>query len=167
MRKWNYPEQILSKLKNGNIWKTSVINFVILNIIYLVHNIIENRGPSLIETTMSDQLFLLLYYMLSLILIAGVFKIFKVQFQLFLLTQYIFASSVLFSIIYLIDIPIIIWLNNSDILFNVLEFIIFAWISWTLIRNIVMSNKKYVVFLAMMCGFYAITIFRAILTILA
>ncbi len=154
MAAWNYPDLILTKLKAGNIWKISISNFFILNIIYFLHNIIENRGSEILKHTIYDQLSLLVYYFLVILLVTGLFKLLKIHHSIFSFAQYLLATSVIFSTLYIIDIPVLLLGYNFDKFFSFIEFTIYLWISWELIKDLSPLKKKYFVLLCMMCVFY-------------
>lgn len=158
----NYPETILTKLKSGNLWESSIVYFSIFNLIYLSHNIVENQGLNLLEETISDQSFLLLYYFLAIILVTILFKVFKIQCSISILTQYFLSTSIIFSVIYIIDVPILILGYNFDIFLSLLEFVLLLWISGILVKHFVVGRTKYIVLLGIMCIFYLTTLLRAI-----
>lgn len=165
MAVWNYPDLIFIKLKSGNIWKTSVINFLVLNIIYFLHNVVENQGPEIFKDTISDQLSLLIYYFLTILLISGLFKVIKIQYSISLFAQYLLATSIIFGIIYIVDIPVLIFSYEFDIYFSIVEFIFYLWISWILIKDVSSRKKKYLALVAMTCIFYLTTVLHAVLLI--
>lgn len=160
---WNYPAEVLFKLRSGDIWKTSVINFIVLNVIYFSHNLIENQSSKFLEKTIFDQMFLLLYYFLAIILISAILKAFKLNFSMSAVTQYLLSTSIIFCIIYIVDIPILFFGYNLDIFFRLLEFSFYLWISWILVGSLTMSKKKYVIIAAIMCVFYLTIIVCAII----
>ncbi len=163
MIQWNYPDQVLIKLRSKSIWKNSILNFIALNIVYFFHNLTENRGENILEKTIYDQLFLLLYYLLVILLISMVVRLFKLQYSLSLITQYLLSTSIILSTVYILDIPVLLFGYNIDIFFTLLELLIYLWISWTLVRGMTKSTKKYVVIASMMCVFYLTSVLRIII----
>ena len=161
----NYPKKILNKIdRSGNIWKSAIINYMILNIIYFYHNLIENRRElSLFEETITDQIFLFSYYFITIILASILLRLLKIKCSIAVFSQYLLATSILFSIVYIIDIPMLLSNYNFDIFLGLIELILYIWISWVFIKYFVEGKKKYFAFLGIMCVFYITTVIRAII----
>jgi len=162
---FNYPKKILSDLLSHNTWKTSVINFLLLNVIYFLHNLYENRGPQLLKKSFYDQLSLYIYYIFIIMLISGFLMVFRIQCSILLFTQYLLATSIIFGTIYIADVMVHLLNYNLDFIFNLIEFVIYLWISWIFINEFSKGGKKYFVLSVMMCVFYLISILRTIILI--
>jgi hypothetical protein len=164
----NYPEQILEKLKVKNIWSVAFGNFLLFNIIYFIHNLIENRYKHApLKETATDQISLIAYYVVLILTLVGLFRISLSRTLWSLITQYLLATSILLSIAIILDMPVQILNYNLDIVFSLIESLIFFWLSWALAINLIKGKSGYYMLPIVMCLFYFPTIIRIlVLTLL-
>lgn len=151
----NYPNTIISRLKRENVWPRAIVNFIVLNIVYFIHNVIENRDKAgLLFGSLVDQFYFILYYGIVISLITGLMYAAKIRSSLSIVTQYILGSSVILVFVYIADVPFIIFNLKMDLIFYILEFCFYIWISVVLVQHYIIGKKRYLMVLGVILSFY-------------
>lgn len=162
----NYPRAILEKIENKSMWSLSLGLFFLSNVIYLFHNLIENKMYNQVGETLSDHIVYLLFYITFIIVFWILMKILGIGVRLSTLAQYVFVTSIFSSILYVADLPLLFAKIDGTKILEVLELLFIFWISLAFTGKSNDKNKKILITFFFMLAYYSPTVLTKILLLI-